>query len=168
MATVYKKFSVEIFNEEDKRRAVVMSLLATNGKIANRAVCDALGVDIWLVQCLPKDVPRVMKTKFPATVMVFGVVSSEGDVMPPHIFPKGLRIKTDDYINLMRTVVIPWIHGIIRDRPWVWQQDSAPCHTSRKSIQFLSNECFDMVGPDLWPPNSPKLESHGLFCFGRS
>ena len=88
MATVYKKFSVEIFNEEDKRRAVVMSLLATNGKIANRAVCDALGVDIWLVQCLPKDVPRVMKTKFPATVMVFGVVSSEGDVMPPTSSPR--------------------------------------------------------------------------------
>ena len=36
----------------------------------------------WVAMC-PKDVPRVMKTKFPATVMVFGVVSSEGDVMPP-------------------------------------------------------------------------------------
>ena len=30
------------------------------------------------------NVPRVMKIKFPATVMVFGVVSSEGHIMPPH------------------------------------------------------------------------------------
>ena len=29
------------------------------------------------------DVPREMKTKFPATVMVFGVVSSEGHIMSP-------------------------------------------------------------------------------------
>ncbi len=26
----------------------------------------------------------MMKTKFPATVMVFAVVSSEGHIMPPH------------------------------------------------------------------------------------
>jgi hypothetical protein len=42
----------------------------------------------------PTDVPIVMSTKFPATVMVLGVVSNEGDVMPPHIFPKGLRVNT--------------------------------------------------------------------------
>ena len=29
------------------------------------------------------NVPRVMKTMFPATVMVFSVVSSEGHIMPP-------------------------------------------------------------------------------------
>ena len=32
------------------------------------------------------NVPRAMKTKFPATVMVFGVASSEGHIKPPHIF----------------------------------------------------------------------------------
>ena len=32
------------------------------------------------------NVPRVMKTKFAATVMVFGVVSSEGHIVSPHIF----------------------------------------------------------------------------------
>ena len=30
-----------------------------------------------------RDVPRVMKTKFPATFLVFDVVSSEGFIMPP-------------------------------------------------------------------------------------
>ncbi len=30
------------------------------------------------------NVPRVMKAKFLATVMVFGVVSNEGHIMPPH------------------------------------------------------------------------------------
>ena len=34
----------------------------------------------------PSDVPHVMYRKFPATVMVLGVVSNEGHVMPPNFF----------------------------------------------------------------------------------
>ena len=41
-----------------------------------------------------KDMPRVMKRKFPATVMVFDVVSSEGHIMPPRIFKVGLKVNT--------------------------------------------------------------------------
>ena len=33
-----------------------------------------------------------MSTKFPTSVMVMGVVSSDGDVMPPYFFPEGLRV----------------------------------------------------------------------------
>ncbi len=43
----------------------------------------------------PTEVPIFAPTKFPANVMVLGVVSNKGDVMPPHIFPKGLRVNTD-------------------------------------------------------------------------
>ena len=39
-----------------------------------------------------RDVPRVMKTKFPAIIMIFGVVSSEGHIMFPHIFEVGLKV----------------------------------------------------------------------------
>ena len=40
------------------------------------------------------NVPKAMKTKFPSTVMVFGVVSSEGHIMPPHTFEVGLKVCT--------------------------------------------------------------------------
>ena len=36
----------------------------------------------------PEEVPIVMSTKFPTFVMVLGVVSSDGDVMPPYFFPR--------------------------------------------------------------------------------
>lgn len=39
-----------------------------------------------------KDVPKVMRTKFPAIVMILEVVSNKTDVMPPHFFPQGLRV----------------------------------------------------------------------------
>ena len=83
----------------------------------------------------PIDVQKVMKTKFPHTVMVFGVVSSEGHVMPPHIFETGLRVNSEIYIEVKQTVDFPWMKKVARGRPWVFQQDSAPCHTSDKIDQ---------------------------------
>ena len=44
-----------------------------------------------------------MKTKFPATVMVFGVVSSEGHNMPPHIFDVGLKVNIKVYLNVLKS-----------------------------------------------------------------
>ena len=40
------------------------------------------------------DALHVMHTKFPATIMVLGVVSNEGHVMPPNFFRQGLRVNT--------------------------------------------------------------------------
>ena len=74
----------------------------------------------------PADVPKVIKTKYPETVTVFGVISDEGVVMPPCIFEKGLRVNSEIYIQVLEEKIFPWIQGVAGDRPWVWQQDSAP------------------------------------------
>ena len=63
-----------------------------------------------------RDVPRVMKTKFPATVMVFVVVSSEGHIMPPHIFEVGLKVNTKVYVVVLKSVVIPWCNQVAGGR----------------------------------------------------
>ena len=76
------------------------------------------------------NVPRVTKTKFPATVMVFGVVSSEVHIMPPHIFEVGLKVNTKVYLDVLKRVVIPLCNQVAGVRPWVWQQESAPAHKS--------------------------------------
>ena len=49
-----------------------------------------------------------MKTKFPATVMVFGMVSIEGYIMPPDIFEVGLKVNTKVYLDVLKSVVNPW------------------------------------------------------------
>jgi hypothetical protein len=58
-----------------------------------------------------------MKTKFPATVMVLGVVSNKGDMMPPHVFEPGLRVNIDVYIDVLTNVVKPWMDGVAAERP---------------------------------------------------
>lgn len=40
----------------------------------------------------PIVVSTIMHTKFPVTVIVLGVVSYKGEVMPPNFFSKGLKV----------------------------------------------------------------------------
>jgi len=46
-----------------------------------------------------------MHTKFPATVMILGVVSNKGHVMPPHFFSQKLQVNAATYIEVLKTVV---------------------------------------------------------------
>ena len=111
-----------------------------------------------------RDVPRVMKTKFPATVMVFGVVSSEGHIMPPHIFEVGLKVNTKVYLYVLKSVVILWGNQVASGRPWVRQQDSAPAHESKETQAWLQ-ECYDFVPFSHLPPSSLDLNLLDYFIW---
>ena len=121
-----------MFNERDRRCAPVklQLMLATDPSYNNRTIASTLKMQFWIATN-NRDVPRVMKTKFPATVMVFGVVSSEGYIMPHHIFEVGLKVNTKVYLDVLKSVVIPWCNQVAGGRPWVWQQGSAPAHKSK-------------------------------------
>ena len=74
-----------MFNERDRRCTAVQLMLSTDPTYDNRTIASTLKIQMRNATN-NRDVPREMKTKFPATVMVFGMVSSEGHIMPPHIF----------------------------------------------------------------------------------
>ena len=80
-------------------------MLSTDPSYDNRTIPSTLKMQIWIAMN-NRVVPRVMKTKFPATVMVFGVVSSEGHIMPPHIFEVGLKVNTKVYLDVMKSCSI--------------------------------------------------------------
>ena len=86
--------------------------------------------------------------------MVFGVVSSEGHIMPPHIFEVGLKVNTKVYLDVLKSVLIPWCNQMLGGRPWVWQQDSAPTHKSKETQAWLK-ECYNLVYFSYWPPSPP-------------
>ena len=113
------------------------------------------------------NMPRMMKTKFPAMVMVFGVVSSEGHIMPPHIFELGLKVNTKVYLDVLKSVVIPWCNQVAGGRPWVWQQDSAPALKSKETQAWLQKECYDFVSFSHWPP-SPLTWTRWTSSFGHT
>ena len=143
-----------MFNERDRRCVAVQLMLSTDPSYDNRTIVSTLKMQIWIAMN-NRDVTRVMKTKFPAMVMVFGVVSSEGHIMPPHIFEVGLKVNTKVYLDVLKSVVIPWCNQVAGGRPWVCQQDSVPAHKSKETLAWLPKECYDFVPFFHWPPSSP-------------
>ena len=149
-----------IFNERDRRCAAVQHMLSTDQSYDNRTIASTLKMQIWIATN-NRHVPRVMKTTFPATFMVFGVVSSEGHIMPPHIFEVGLKVNSKVYLDVLKSVVIPWCNQVAGGRPWVWQQDSAPAHKSKETQAWLQKESYDFV-PFSHCPLLPRPEPAGL------
>ena len=97
--------------------------------------------------------PRVMKTKFLATVMVLGVVSTEGHIMPPHIFEVSLKVNTKVYLDVLKSVVIPWCNQVAGGRPW---------STSPKRPRLGFRRSATTLYPSLTGPPLPRLEPTGL------
>ena len=143
-----------MFNEWDRRCAAVQLMLSTDPSYDNMTNASPLKVKIWIATN-NRDVPGVMKTKFPATVMIFGVVSSEGHIMPPHIFEVALKVNTKEYLDVLKSVVIPWCNHVAGGRPWAWQQDPAPAHNSKETKAWLQKECYDFVPFSHCPPPPP-------------
>ena len=100
-----------MFKKRDRRCAALQLMVSTDQSYDNRTIASTLKMQIWIASN-NRNVAGVMKTKFPASVMVFGVVSSEGHIMPPHIFEVGLKVNTKVYLDVMKNVVIPWCNQV--------------------------------------------------------
>ena len=115
----------------------------------NRTIASTLKTQIWIATN-NRNVSRVMKTKFPVTVMVFGVVSSGGHIIPPHMFEVGLKVNTKVYLDVLKSVVIPWYNQVAGDRPWLRQQDPVSAHKSMKNPGLTSEgvlRLFTLLSP---------------------
>ena len=57
---------------------------------------------------------------------------------------------------LLRQKLLPAIRRV-SGKNFIFQQDSAPAHRARETLQLLRRETPDFIFPDLWPPNSRDL-----------
>ena len=92
--------------------------------------------------------------------MFLGAVASTGEVPPPIWFPSGFRLAADAYIEVLRTKILPWMRRVAEAYggvPFILQQDSAPAHRAKKTLDFLNAEGITYWTPEEWPPNSPDL-----------
>ena len=91
--------------------------------------------------------------------MVFGVVSREGHIMPPYIFEVGLKGNTKVYLDVLKSVVIPWCNQVAGGR------HSALAHKSKETQAWLQKECYDFVPFSHCPPSSPDLNLLDYFVW---
>ena len=85
--------------------------------------------------------------------------------MLPHIFEVGLKVNPKVYLDVLKSVVIPWCNQVAGGRPWVWKQDSAPTHKSKETQGWLQKKCYDFVPFSHWPPSSPDLNPLDYFVW---
>ena len=52
--------------------------------------------------------------------------------------------------------MLPAIRHLAGD-VFVFQQDSAPAHRARGTVEYLRQVTPEFISPDLWPPNSSDL-----------
>ena len=52
--------------------------------------------------------------------------------------------------------LLPAIRSIAGD-VFVFQQDNAPAHRARDTVELLRRETPDFISPHMWPANSPDL-----------
>jgi len=74
-----------------------------------------------------------------------------------HFLEPGVKINGEYYRNtVLRKMLLPDIRRVSRDL-YTFQQDSAPAHRPRATVEMLKTETPDFIPSDLWPPNSPDL-----------
>lgn len=106
----------------------------------------------WLAMS-PNHELRVIEINHPVNVL--GVIASVDDVMPTPIFQHGLKLNTDAYIICPEEIVLLQNKRVAAGRPYVWHQDSAPCHTIKKTQSWLrDNSCYHM-SRNIWLRDSP-------------
>ena len=147
------------FNKQVWRCNAVQLILSTDPSYDNRTIASTLKMQIWFAMN-NRDVPRMMKTKFPATVMVFGVVSSEGHIMPPHIFKVSLKVNTKVYLDVLKSVVIPWCNQVANGKHWCGSRTQhRPTSPKRPRLGFRRS--VTTFYPSLTAP-LPRPEPAGL------
>lgn len=77
--------------------------------------------------------------------------------MQPHFFKQGETVTKEVYLRVLQTVVKPWMDRVTDGKPYVFQQDGAPAHTSKIVQEWLSSNVSMFWTKEFWPPNSPDL-----------
>jgi len=101
---------------------------------------------------------RLLRTrmKFSQSVMVSVAISNLGCTGLIFVEP-GVKVNGAYYRSvLLSEQLLPVIRHIAGD-VYVFQQDNAPAHRARETVEFLHRETPEFIGPDLWPANSPDL-----------
>ena len=94
---------------------------------------------------------------FSRGIMVSVGVSRTGKTSVVFVEP-GAKVNSEYYCeNVLRRGLLPEIQATCGRHNWTLQQDGAPSHTAKNTINFLHQENVTFIEPNMWPPNSPDL-----------
>jgi len=101
---------------------------------------------------------RLLKGRkhFTQSVMVSVAVSNLGKTAPFFVTPKA-KVNSVYYCDeVLGRGLLPDMR-LKSGNDFVFQQDGAPAHRSRHTVEFLNANVPEFIEPHNWPPNSPDL-----------
>jgi len=88
------------------------------------------------------------------------------EAMPPIIIEENEKINTDVYISEVLEPVNKWVKERFAPGTFVFQQNGAPAHTSKRTQDWLRAK-FGEGGfrdKETWPPSSPDATPLNFWC----
>jgi len=67
------------------------------------------------------------------------------------------------HIIYIKCLISEPVQVYCRPYRWTLQQDGAPSHTEKNTINYLKRENVSFIKPQMWPPNSPDYAVWGAF-----
>ena len=106
---------------------------------------------------MTEDIRNVRQTQNPKSVMVWAGVSAEGKTQLVFV-PQGCKINAQTYEeHILQPVVKNLRRDMFQGSQFLFQQDGAPAHTSRRAQEWLQNNVPDFLAREEWPSSSPDL-----------
>jgi transposase len=96
-------------------------------------------------ECLKKTV------KFPQKIMVWGAISIHGT---SRLFIVEGTMNGKKYIDVLEKRLLPQTREWFPDNHYIFQQDNAPCHTSKIVKTWMGQNGVNLLD---WPGNSPDM-----------
>ena len=105
---------------------------------------------------IPDSTRSVFRREKPSSVMVWAAISKTWK--SPIIFvPQGAKVNTNAYIETILTPALQAAKKHFKDKPFIFQQDGAPSHTSKKTQKWCQAHFPGFWSKEVWPPSSPDL-----------
>lgn len=105
---------------------------------------------------IPDSTRSVFRRQKPSSVMVWAAISKTWK--SPIIFvPQGVKVNTNVYIDTILTPALQAAKKHFKDKPFIFQQDGAPSHTSKKTQKWCQDHFPGFWSKEVWPPSSPDL-----------
>lgn len=112
----------------------------------------------WSKNNLNRLIRQILKGRkhFTQSVMVSVAVSNLGKTAPFFVTPKA-KVNSVYYCDeVLGRGLLPDMR-LKSGNDFVFQQDGAPAHRSRHTVEFLNSNVPEFIEPHNWPPNSPDL-----------
>ena len=88
-----------------------------------------------------------MKTIHPVYIIVFGMVTGNGDIILPFIFLHSLKLNIEAYLKYVEELVLFWIERVTDKRSYIWKPDSASYHTSKRTLVLTARKFLQLRHP---------------------